>query len=67
MGNENANEVQSIIPKALEGEIARLDQRFKVKYILYLIVKYNKMISIFCHHNITFSIKIFAFLFSRCL
>lgn len=30
-GNENSNEVQSIIPKALEGEIARLDQRFKVK------------------------------------
>lgn len=30
-GNENINEVQSIIPKALEGEIARLDQRFKVK------------------------------------
>lgn len=29
-GNENTNEVQSIIPKALEGEIARLDQRFKV-------------------------------------
>ncbi|XP_060880593.1 mediator of RNA polymerase II transcription subunit 15 isoform X1 [Metopolophium dirhodum] len=29
-GNENSNEVQSIIPKALEGEIARLDQRFKV-------------------------------------
>ncbi|VVC44520.1 Hypothetical protein CINCED_3A025157 [Cinara cedri] len=33
-GNENSNEVQSIIPKALEGEIARLDQRFKVKLIL---------------------------------
>lgn len=30
-GNENSNEIQSIIPKALEGEIARLDQRFKVK------------------------------------
>ncbi|XP_050428574.1 mediator of RNA polymerase II transcription subunit 15 isoform X2 [Adelges cooleyi] len=29
-GTDNFNEIQSIIPKALEGEIARLDQRFKV-------------------------------------
>lgn len=32
-GNENTNEIQSIIPKALEGEIARLDQRFKVNKV----------------------------------